>query len=390
MHWFQAAFLPLILAAALVDARAAGEQGAQALIAGDYFAAGDILQPEEPIEGDAFLAGGEISLQVPVDGDAVLSGGRVSVSGRVGADLYAAGGNLTVDAAVLHNARLAGGRVHLSRRSEIAGRATVAAGDVLAEGAVAGQLAIFAQSVTIDGRFGGGIAVVARSLKVGPGARIQGRLTYRTELPPVIDPGAEIVGGVKQSDVQIVRPGPGPWGRAVAWIGAVIFTGGVFLLGTLAILIAPTATAVTSARIRGQPLAAFAVGAAVTILLPVAALLFIATVIALPLGFALLLLWPVALLLGYLGGVVFAGDSLAMLFARVGDKPASWTRIACLAAALSGVLVSVRWPLFGSLLIVALSLLGAGALALSRFGTRQLRGTYKKERTAFAVRRTLR
>lgn len=372
MHWFQA-FLPLILAAAMADTRAAGEQKTEALIAGDYFTAGDRVQPGEPIEGDAFLAGGEVSLQVPVDGDAVLSGGQVSVSGRVGADLYAAGGNVTVDAPVLRNARLAGGRVHLTRRSEIAGRATVAAGDVLAEGAVAGQLTIFAQSVTIDGRFGGGIAVVARSLKVGPGARIQGRLTYRTELPPAIDPGAEIIGGVKQSDAQIARPGARRWGRVVAWIGAVVFTAGVFLLGMLAILIAPRATAVASARIRGQPLISLAVGGAVVFLVPVAALLFIATVIAMPLGFALLLLWPVALLLGYLGGVVFAGDSLAMLFARAEDKPSSWLRIVCLAAVLSGILLSVRWPLFGWLLIVALSLLGAGALALSWFGTRQLR-----------------
>jgi len=351
-------------------AQAAGEDKAQALIAGDYFGAGGRVQPAEPIEGDAFVAGGEVSLQVPVDGDAVVSGGRVHVSGRIGADLYAAGGSVTGDAPVLHNARLAGGRIYLTRRSEIAGRATVAGGEVIAEGAVAGQLTIFAGSVTLDGRFGSGVAVVARTLKVGPNARIQGRLTYRTELPPAIDPAAEIIGGIKQSEIEIAQPELGRWGRRAAWVGALIFTGGLFVLGTLLILTAPNASAVACARIRRQPMASLAVGAAVALLVPVAALLFVATVIGVPIGFALLFLWPVALLLGYLGGVLFVGDSLAMLFSRSEQKAAPGVRMACLAAVLAGVLGSVRWPLFGWLLIVALTFLGTGALALSRFGTR--------------------
>jgi cytoskeletal protein CcmA (bactofilin family) len=370
MHrcWF-ALFLWLSLAAPL-GAEPPDDQKAHALIAGDYFGAGESVQPAEPIEGDAFVAGGEVQLRVPVDGDAVVSGGKVNISGRIGADLYAAGGSVTLEAPVLHNARLAGGRIHLTRRSEIAGRATVAGNDVQAEGAIAGQLTVFAETVTIDGRFGSGIVVFARTLTVGPDARIQGRLTYRTATPPAIDSGAEIIGGIKQSDAEIAQPELGRWGRLIAWIGALVFTGGVFILGTLLILGAPKASAVAAARVRTRPLASIGLGAAIVVLQPVVALLFVATIIGIPLGLALLSLWPVAILLGYLGGVLFLGDSLAMLFARADAAAPSWLRIACLAVALAAILVSVRWPLFGWLVTVLLVLAGAGALTLSRFGTR--------------------
>jgi cytoskeletal protein CcmA (bactofilin family) len=370
MQWSWPVSLLLISLAAPSSVEAVDDDRAQALIAGDYFGAGDSPQPTEPVEGDAFIAGGEVLLRVPVDGDAVLSGGRVGVSARVGADLYVAGGNVTVDAPVLHNARLVGGRIHLARRSEIAGRATIAGNDVLAEGTVAGQLTVFAESVRIDGRFGSGIAVVARSLTVGPNARIQGRLTYRTTTPPDIDANAEIVGGIKQSDVEIPRPALGRWGRVAGWIGALVFTGGVFVLGALLIVTAPKATAVAVERIRARPLASLGLGLAIVGLSPAVALLLLVTIIGIPLGMALLSLWPVAILLGFLIGVLFVGDSVALLFARTQGAAPSGVRVICLAVAFAGVFVSIRWPLFGWLLILLLTLGGTGALTLSRFGTR--------------------
>ncbi len=370
MRCFRTLLLVLFFLAGLARAERESGDAAQAVIAGDYFGAGASARPTEPVQGDAFVAGAEVLLLVPVEGDAVLSGRRVNVSARVGADLYAAGGSLSVDAPILHNARLAGGRVHLTRRSEIAGRATVAGNRVLAEGAVAGQLTVFAESVTIDGRFGSGIAVAARSLTIGPNARIQGRLTYRTETPPMVDPSAEIVGGIKRSEVEIEQRALGRWGSVAAWIAAGVFTGGIFVLGVALILAAPRASAVAAERIRVQPLAALGLGLALVLLLPIVSLLFLATVIGIPFGLALLFLWPVAILLGYLDGVLFVGDSLAMLFARSQRSAPAWLRTVCLAVALVGILVSIRWPLFGWSLVLLLTMAGVGALMLSRFGLR--------------------
>ncbi|MGH8631219.1 MAG: hypothetical protein ACREU7_10725, partial [Burkholderiales bacterium] len=175
---------------------------------------------------------------------------------------------------------------------------------------------------------------------------------------------------IKQSDTGIGQPAFGRWGRVAAWIGAVVFTGGVFVVGALLILAVPKASAVAAARVRGRPLASLGLGLAVLLLPPIVALASVATIIGIPLGLALLLLWPVAMLLGYLGGVLFVGDSLAMLFARSESSAPAWLRIVCLGAALAGILVSVRWPLFGWLLVLLLTLAGAGALTLSRFGLR--------------------
>jgi len=63
------------------------EDRVEAVIAGDYFGAGESSRPDGSIEGDAFVAGGEVMVSAPVMGDAVLTGGSIHVGDRIGSDL---------------------------------------------------------------------------------------------------------------------------------------------------------------------------------------------------------------------------------------------------------------------------------------------------------------
>lgn len=362
----------LLLACLLMPAAAAGEQEpAETVIAGDYFGAGDELQPGTAIEGDAFIAGREVTLPVPVEGDAVVSGGEVAIRGRVGSDLYAAGGVLVIDAPVARNARLAGRRIHFMPASDIAGRVTVAGQEILAEGGVAGQMTVFGESVTLDGRFGSGVVVYARTLTVGPHARIQGRLTYRSERPPAISPEAEIVGGVKESTAEIPKPAVGPWLRTAAWAAAVALMLGVFVAGLIVIFGAPVASTSLERTITARPAASLLAGAAGLILVPIAAVLLMITVIGIPLGLILLFAWPVWLLVGFLVGALFLGDSLAGLAGRSEEGvPRTGMRILFLALVLIAVLLLALIPLAGWLIGLVLLLLGTGAILVALFARR--------------------
>ncbi|HWQ37938.1 MAG TPA: hypothetical protein VNM24_04885 [Burkholderiales bacterium] len=358
----------LCLALLIQPTPAAGEaQRAEAVIAGDYFAAGDEPAPGSAIEGDAFIAGADVSLPVPVDGDAVLAGGRVTVSARVGSDLYAAGAAVSVDAPVLRNARLAGRGIHLTNRSDIAGRVTAAGKQVLVEGAIGGQLTVFGESVTLDGRLGSGVVVFARSLRVGPNARIHGRLTYRTEKPPSISPQAEILGGVKESGAKPPGLSWEPWARIAAWMGALALSIGMFVVGVLAIVVAPSAAAAVTRTIAVRPVASLFTGLALVVLTPVVVALLFASVVGIPLGLAALFLWPVLLLFGYLSGALFLADSLAGLVGRfeAGTPPSTGLRIVFLALVLIAVLLLAWVPLIGWLVGALLLVLGSGAILLA-------------------------
>ncbi len=362
---FAACFTPQSLAGDDSDGgRDSNNDRVDVLFGGDYFGAGASLEPGASVEGDAFITGGEVILNRPVEGDAVLSGGSIHVGERIGSDLYAAGGDILVNARVGHNARLAGGRVHLTRHAEVAGRVTIAGSRIRVDGSTGGALAIYGDSVVIDGEIGGGVAVVARNLEVGPNARINGRLTYRTANAPRISEQAVISGGMQQSSFEFHGKDLEPVARTVVWVGAALFTSGLFLVGVLIVLLVPNVLTAVVRELRSRPAASFLLGFALIVCVPVAAVLATLSVIGIPLGLVLLFIWPVIVTLGYLVGVIFCADALAALLTR--RRPASRAlRIIGLAITLIALMLLSRVVFVGVPLILLLLFFGTGALVLA-------------------------
>ena len=364
-------WLPLIAATLLFSAPgyADDKSRSETIIAGDYFGAGGSLEPGVAVEGDAFVAGGQVALRVPVGGDAVLAGGSINVAERVGGDLYAGGGSVSIDAAIAHNARVAGGRVHLTRRGRVDGKATLSGATIEIEGDIGRQLTAFGESVTLDGVVRGDVTVAARKLNIGPSARIDGRLTYRGPAPATVHPQAVIRGGVNYLLFRIENEKFEPMARAIAWAGAAAFTSGLFLVGLLGIVLLPQLTAGTAGMVRNRPFSSLGLGFALVVCVPVAAILIMATVIGIPLGFALLFLYPVLLMLGYLTGIMSVSDGIAGMFSR-GVMAGRIARIALLAVAMIGVLLLAYVPLAGWIVGPLLMFAGAGAIVLRVFGAR--------------------
>ncbi|HZP92832.1 MAG TPA: hypothetical protein VFB20_08125 [Burkholderiales bacterium] len=355
---------------AMISAARADGDRKEAVIAGDYFGAGGAFSTSNSVAGDAFVAGGQVALRAPVEGDAVLWGGHVTVADKVGGNLYAGGGDVVIDAPVAHNARLAGGRVEVTRRGAIQGKATIAASSVSVTGQVGRQLTVFASSVALDGEVAGNVTVAAQDLTVGPNARIVGKLSYHGPRAPNVSPQAVISGGVAQTPYEFDLQRVQPWARAVAWIGLIAFTGGLFLIGALAILIAPQASGAAGRALRGRPLASFGLGFALAVCVPIAAVMLMFTLIGIPLGFALLFAWPATMLLGYLSGVMAVGDALAAAVSRAkGEAGRAW-RILGLAVALVILVLLAAVPFVGWIIVTLLLFAGTGAMFFGLFGSR--------------------
>jgi len=356
------AFALLLAALIALPCRALEPSGAwSAFIAEDYFAAGVDVSPGNPVEGDAFIAAGRIDLSRPVGGDALLAGGRIAVSDRVGGSLYATGAGVSVDGQVAGNARLAGSRVEIGRQGRVSGRTTLVGARVLMLGASAGQLAVFGEHVTLDGAVAGDVTIAAHSLSVGPNARVAGKLTYRGALPAEVASGAMLSGGMHYLSFDFENETYQPVAYAIAWMGAIAITLGLFLIGMLAIVVAPHATARVSALARARPIGSIALGLVIVSCVPFASLLLILTVIGIPFALMLVLVWPMILMFGYLAGVMALSDAIASSNARA-------RRIFLLALGLGVMLLFVRVPFAGWILATVLLLLGVGAIALGLIG----------------------
>ncbi len=347
---------------ALAGGTAVAEDSAHASFGDDRFSAGEQVRLDEDVPGDAFVAAGRSLLEGRIEGDAVVTGGEVEVRGQVGDDLYAAGGDVRIEATVEGNVRAAGGTVRVARGADLKGSASLAGGRVEVAGTVGRTLQVFGEHIDINGIVGGDVSLTGEDIRIGPDARISGRLTYRSRNEANIDPRAQVAGGIERKPRKIRE-----WGKGmgeIAWgFGRALFFLGLVALGALFVLVAPRFSRAAPATVKSDVLASLGLGLAMLVCIPLAAALMMITIIGIPLGLTVLAGYVLLLMLGYLVGALFIGDfALARLGAEKADS-VGW-RILFLLFALVALAFVRQLPALGGLVALLVFLAGVGALTL--------------------------
>jgi hypothetical protein len=350
------------LAAAVADP--ADEDSVEHSVGSDRFAAGRAVSLIGAVDGDAFAAGRRVALDGSVAGDAFLAGAQVEVRGPVGQGLYAAGAFVVASGSVRRNARLVGGTVEVTPGAHFGGGLSMAGGTLSFAGATDGYLQMAGRDATVNGHVGGDLEVSAARIEIGPGARIAGKLRYRSARDPVVAAGAEIGGGLER------LPGPPrawSWGegahRALYGVGRGLWLGGSFVLGVLLLLLAPGILVETSKLALAEWPLCLGVGFGVLVAVPMAAVLLIVTLIGIPLGLLVLALNAAVLLLGHVVAAVAVGDYALGRWLPARAGAARW-RVLGLLGALVALAIVRQVPLVGGLVALLVFLAGVGALGL--------------------------
>ena len=224
-------------------------------------------------------------------------------------------------------------------------------GDATIEGSTTGNVVVFNGDVEISGTVGDDVVVFNGHVLVRSGAVVQGDVVSR--LRSQIEDGATVRGEVK---------GLSSWfdlewfwfvGRFAWWIA---YSFSTLALGLGLLLFVPGVDAPLGDAFRWRMGSTFAWGAAIFLLLPIAAVLFLGLVLALPLGLFLLLALALLYTLGYVAGAHALG--------RRAVKPETSRIVAFLAG--WGILRAFGLiPLFGGLIWVLASIAGLGALVIA-------------------------
>jgi len=353
-----------LVAAGLAAGPAPAAEEARGSFGDDRYVAGDDVMLEEDVTGDALVVGGRSEVAGRVGGDALVTGGTVDVRGEIGEDVYAAGGDVRVEATVRGNLRAAGGSVSLEPGASVAGNATLAGGNVDVYGKVGGGLQAFGGRIRLNGEVAGDVEAASDNVRVGPDARIGGKLLYRGPGMPEVAEGAVIAGGVEKQRRawKEIRPESGI-GRAAAGVMRALWFAGVLLLGVLFVALFPAFSRQAAATVRSDALASVGLGLALLVAVPVVAVVLFVTIIGIPLGFAVLLGYALMLMLGYITGALALGD-LLLAKAKPAESGSPGWRILFLVLALLVVALVRRIPVVGELAVFALFLAGFGAFVL--------------------------
>ncbi len=354
---------------------ASADDTARASVGDHRLSTGDEVSLGEYVSGNVYLAAGRVHLDDRVGGSAFVTGGEVDVTGSVGRNLYAAGGDLRIEGEVEGNVRAAGGKVRIARGAKLRDDVTLAGGSVEVEGVVGEALHVYGEWIVINGTVGGDLELAGKSIRIGPDARIAGRLEYKSGGGIVIDPQAQVAQGIEELGgddknwLKKVR-------RAATRVGGVLFTLGVVLLGALLILGLPGFSREAAATIRREPWQSSGIGFVMLICVPFAIVVLMLTVFGCPLALMMIYCYIVMLMHGYLIAALFVGD---LALERLGAERANslgW-RLLFLLLALIALSIVRQVPLIGGLVVALLFLAGIGA-----FTIRSWRGIRQQEAAA--------
>lgn len=333
------------------------------------------------VAGQAALAGGVLGdLVVATAADSVLSGSvggdltvvgyQTLVSGNVDGDLRAAGGLVVVSGRVGGDLVIAGGRVVVLPEATVGGDLVIAGGETVTRGEVSGAVKIIAGTASVGGRQGGGVvtAPTVRILADAAGAGI----SYYAQNPAVIETGAGLASLSYNRIPPISEIGPVKRGLLTFLTLWRFFSFASTLILALALAYGAKVFSQETAEIGSRSLSSFfgsfAAGFATLVMLPLASLLAVASIFALPLGVLGLLAALALVVLASAQGALVIGSALERTLRRGGEVTVSYR-----AAALGAVTLALVGLLpFGAIFKALVAIAGVGAA--SRAAMRRLHG----------------
>jgi hypothetical protein len=132
--------------------------------------------------------------------------------------------------------------------------------------------------------------------------------------------------------------------------------------GSLLFILFPNAVSGTQQTMQQTPLRSLLVGIALLCTVPPVAVLFMVTIIGIPVGFTLLMLYPMLLLLGYLGAAFFVSRTTAGAIHQDKRSGRGW-QIVFLAMGLALMTLAGKIPFLGGLLVFLAVVTGVGGWA---------------------------
>tara|TARA_R110000868_G_scaffold2321_7_gene17311 strand:- start:28013 stop:29392 length:1380 start_codon:yes stop_codon:yes gene_type:complete len=308
-----------------------GDGEIDATVHGDVKFFGGDLNLSGIVDGQVQIAGGDVTMSGDFADDVNVAGGDISIDGSVGGQLSAAGGSVQILASVGNGLRLGGGDIVIRQGSEIAGDSRIVAGELHFSGVNHGDVEIEGADITLDGLFEGDIDVTAERVHVLASTQITGELRVRSPMEARIEPGARIgsvdyqfeafnFGAKHMDDIDVQIDGPWDVIDAPARFIGGAFIGSAFLLGLLALVLAPRGVGSVAAAFRRRPLSSgilgfisFALSPVVFVMLTVLLAITLIGVFLIPVLWGLYL--PVLILAFALGGVA-VGDLVFSRFSR--------------------------------------------------------------------------
>lgn len=350
----------------------------------DYFATGDTVRISGTVNGDAYVAGGTVTVDGVINGDLLVAAGTIHISGPIKNDVRALGGMINFTSTVGGNVTLGAGNAVINPEAKIGGSILAGAGTLGIYAPVGKGITAGSGTLTINNSVGGDMLLGVGELTLQPKTKVSGDVTYWAQQEAMVADNVTLSGDMvyhqmPKSDVrkaEISKNGS----KAVA----MMFTGmaammaaamaiAMFILGLIIMNVLPLFTQRTIQGMQKNPWGSFGLGIVTVILVPIVALMAMATVVGIPVGIFFFMVLGLLGCLGHLYAAFYIGEGMFRWLKA--DVHRVWHLLVGLC--LMGILTMI--PFIGWLAKGVLGLIGMGALLFEK------QATYKQMRARHLV-----
>ncbi|MEK7533627.1 MAG: hypothetical protein AAB542_04295 [Patescibacteria group bacterium] len=348
----------------------------------DYFASGDTVRVSGTVNGDVYVAGGSVIVDGTINGDLFAAGGSIQISGPVKNDIRAMGGALSLGGTVGGNVTLGGGTVIISPDAKITGSVIAGAGTLGLYAPVGRGITAGAGTLTVNNTVGGDVLVAVDQLILQSKTKIAGNVTYWGQQKATIADNVALSGELvyyelpknEAKQAKIASGGVKALTAALAGMAIMMTIVGVvamFVLGLVIISLLPSFTDKTIHGMQKNLWGSFGLGIVTVILLPVLAVMAMATVIGIPVGMFLLMALGLLCAVGHIYAALFIGQGVFGTFNT--NVHRAWQLLVGLV--ILGIFTLI--PVLGWLARSIFVLIGTGAVLFEKHATyRQMRAKH--------------
>lgn len=281
------------------------------------YVGGQSINVDGTVNGDIFCGGKDVEISGVVNGDVICGAQSITISGQIKGNVRVAGQSIRLNGSVERNANFLGQNIDLSSGSAILGETFIGSQNADIDGLLAKKLSGGSQSMRINGSVAD-TDIHVESLTVGSTAIIEKNLNYTSDTNAKIA-RKESIGGstVRHTPPPRTRRADKREGKALSaiWSGARIASLlSQILLALLIVYFLPKRVYDASLRMQEKVLPAFGWGALMLLLFPIAMILFVVTIVGIPLAMALLLVFIFAFFLSRVLAAFVVGRLLLQQF----------------------------------------------------------------------------
>jgi hypothetical protein len=318
------------------------------------------------VTGDAYAAAENVIVNGTIDGDLITAAQQVIVDGTIRGNLRAAGAGVTINGEVGRNVTGLAQHVNVTSNGRVAGSILALGQTIDAFGQVGRGMTVGGGTLQLAGPVGGPVLARVESLAVAPTARLASTLDYQAKQQTAI-PDGTVNGGVQFAPTPQGAEQPAPVLNGLFDLGGLIGLCGSFLIGALALILMPRASARAVELGRQRPWQSFGLGLLVLFGVPIAALLVGITLVGLPVAACMVALYVLGIILAWPAVGLLVGGQLTRLVRADRPLPVPGT----LAVGLIAVHLVTHVPFIGPLLGFCVIVFGLGIMAQAIRRSRQ-------------------